>query len=96
MDSKKNRRAYGAPVEPGTWNLQEPTAEGSRNQNRGTLHGVETSCTHWVHFVPFLRAHPVLARRAGSPLGVVETNSPLSVLFQYLFDYCSPIALLLL
>eukprot|EP00964_Phaeocystis_antarctica_P075526 scaffold46611_cov59-Phaeocystis_antarctica.AAC.1 len=35
-------------------------------------------------------------RRRGSPLGVVETNSPLSVLFQYLFDYCSPIALLLL
>ena len=34
--------------------------------------------------------------RSGSPLGVVETNSPLSVLFQYLFDYCSPIALLLL
>ena len=32
----------------------------------------------------------------GSPLGVVESNSPLSVLFYYLFDYCSPIALLLL
>ena len=63
MDSKKKsaRRLWRARR---TWNLQEPTAEGSRNQNRGTLHGVETSCTHWVHFVPFLRAHPVLARRA--------------------------------
>ena len=25
---KKNRRAYGAPIEPRTWNLQEPTRRG--------------------------------------------------------------------
>ena len=62
MDSKRNRRAYGAPVEPGTWNLQEPTRRGvSRNQNRGTLHhGVDPVKTpkengrkmHKIFFAP--------------------------------------------
>ena len=35
MDSQKNRRAYGAPIEPGTWNLQEPTRrEGAEPEPR--------------------------------------------------------------